>query len=166
MDELLDGKKIDLAFVDGCHSYVGIKNDFEVVYPRMSNIGTVVFHDTLMIDGCREFVYDLRNKFYDGSYDVIDFPFGHGVARCGVSILTKRSFAVSDREIDQICGSPSSADEIEINEARWLNKEIKKYENHEKLNKKLKVEDMHTYKDLFTKSAKNGLRPKRNRRFD
>ena len=25
------GGKIDLAFIDGCHSYKGIKNDFDVI---------------------------------------------------------------------------------------------------------------------------------------
>jgi len=143
LDKQLDGKKIDFAFVDACHSYIGIKTDFEVVYPRLSDIGIVAFHDTLMIDGCREFVHDLRTKFYDGTYDMIDLPFGYGGRRCGVSFLIKRSFAVSDRPIDQICGSPSTPDDIELNEVKWLNSEVEKHENHEKLNKKLTNDDMH-----------------------
>jgi len=35
---------IDLAFIDGCHSYVGIKKDFDAIYPLLSkNSGTIIF---------------------------------------------------------------------------------------------------------------------------
>ena len=42
---------IDLAYIDGCHSYDGIKNDFDIIYPLLSECGVIVFHDTLKIDG-------------------------------------------------------------------------------------------------------------------
>ena len=155
----LNGEKVDFAFVDACHSYIGIKNDFEVVYPHLSDTGIVAFHDTLMIDGCREFVFDLRTKFYDGTYDIIDFPYGMGERRCGVSFLIKRSFPLSDRPIDQICGSPSSPDDIELNEVNWLNSEIEKYKDHNELNNKLTNEDMNSILNS------GEYRPKRKRRF-
>ena len=38
---------IDFAFIDGDHSYEGVKLDWEVLSPRMTEFGVVVFHDTL-----------------------------------------------------------------------------------------------------------------------
>ena len=46
LNELLSEDKIDLGFIDACHSYVGIKNDFEIVYPRLAEHGIIAFHDT------------------------------------------------------------------------------------------------------------------------
>lgn len=116
---------IDFAFIDGCHSYRGIKNDFSVVYPLLKKTGIIVFHDTLMIDGCREFVLDLRTKFNDGSFDVVDFPFGQADRKCGVSVLIKRTFPVIDNPIVQVCGSPSTPKEIEERELKWFENELK-----------------------------------------
>lgn len=112
--------EIDFAFIDGCHSYSGVKNDFDIVYPKLSKFGTILFHDTLRIDGCREFVIDLRTKYFDGSYDIIDFPWGNKDRRVGISMLTKRSFSACDVKIDEICGSPSSPEEIYNKENMWL----------------------------------------------
>jgi len=39
--------KIDLIFIDGDHSYEGVKADWELFLPHMSEFGVVVFHDTL-----------------------------------------------------------------------------------------------------------------------
>lgn len=116
---------IDFAFIDGCHSYRGIKNDFSVIYPLLKKTGIVVFHDTLMIDGCREFVLDLRTKYNDGSFDIVDFPFGQGDRKCGVSILIKRSFPIIDNPIVQVCGSLSIPKEIEERELKWFENELK-----------------------------------------
>jgi hypothetical protein len=162
LDELLNGRKIDFAFIDACHSYIGIKNDFEVVYPRLSPTGIVAFHDTLMIDGCREFVFDLRTKFFDGTYDIVDFPLGSkgSHSNVGVSILTKRTFPLVNRPINQICGSPSSPDQIEVNEVQWLKEEIEKHKDHKPLNQPLTKQDM---SDVL---LSNNLRPLRDRKFE
>lgn len=40
-------KKIDLIFIDGDHSYAGVKMDWELFLPHLSEFGVVVFHDTL-----------------------------------------------------------------------------------------------------------------------
>ena len=153
----LNGRQIDLAFVDAEHSYIGIKNDFEIVYPHLADHGVVAFHDTLMIDGCREFMLDLRTKYFDGSFDVVDFPFGLSDRRCGVSLLVKRSYAKTDRTIDQVCGSLSDPATIENNEVKWLNGEIKKYhQNSFNYNKLTDVEDLDG--TLFSKKLRHGNR--------
>lgn len=40
-------KKIDLIFIDGDHSYEGVKADWEGFRPFLSEFGLVIFHDTL-----------------------------------------------------------------------------------------------------------------------
>lgn len=108
---------IDFAFIDGDHSYLGVANDFDAIYSRLSSRGVIAFHDTAVIDGCREFMYDLHNKFNDGTYDLIDYPFGSENRHCGISILSKKSLPTQAIAIDEICGSISDAKDIEESEA-------------------------------------------------
>jgi hypothetical protein len=124
--------QIDLAFIDGCHSYDGIKNDFDAIYKQLSPAGIVVFHDTQSIDGCREFMIDLRTKFWDGTYDVIDFPFGTCGGRdrrTGISILVKRSFAILGIAMDEQCNLENRFEEIYKKEKDWYRDEISKASN-------------------------------------
>ena len=125
---------IDLAFIDGCHSYDGIKNDFDIIYPLLSECGVIVFHDTLKIDGCREFMIDLRTKFFDGTYDLITFPWGSMFysdgnvvnRRTGISVLTKRSFATLDLPIDEQCNLDEHFNDIYVKEEEWYEAELKR----------------------------------------
>lgn len=128
---------IDLAFIDGCHSYEGIKNDFDIVYPLLSHTGIIVFHDTVRIDGCRRFMIDLRTKFNDGTFDVITFPYGsmfygNGSVvnrRTGISMLVKRSFAVLDLPIDEHCDLEDQDDLIYEAEEAWYESELSRVKN-------------------------------------
>jgi predicted O-methyltransferase YrrM len=43
--KLLDGKGLDFAFIDGDHSYEGVKMDFEFCLPLMANRGIIALHD-------------------------------------------------------------------------------------------------------------------------
>jgi hypothetical protein len=125
---------IDLAYIDGCHSYDGIKNDFDIIYPLLSECGVIVFHDTLKIDGCREFMIDLRTKFWDGTYDLITFPWGSMFysdgnvvnRRTGISVLAKRSFATLDLPIDEQCNLDEHFQEIYVKEEEWYEAELKR----------------------------------------
>lgn len=111
---------IDFAFIDGCHSYQGVKNDFDIIYPYLSSTGMVVFHDTLRIDGCREFIIDLKTKYNDGTFDIIDFPWGNQDRRVGISILMKRTYPICGILIDELCGSPSTPEDIYLKEQKWF----------------------------------------------
>lgn len=122
---------IDFAFIDGCHSYKGVLNDFQAVYPLLSNTGIIAFHDTLKIDGCREFVLDLKTKYYDGTYDMFDL-FG-GNNNMGISFLIKKQFPVLGHSINQICGSISSPSEIVNREKEIYNKCLENNKNNEKI---------------------------------
>jgi predicted O-methyltransferase YrrM len=43
--DVLAGRPLDLAFIDGDHSYAGVKADFEAYAPLVRSGGLVVFHD-------------------------------------------------------------------------------------------------------------------------
>ena len=47
--DLLAGRSIDLLFIDGDHSYNGVKKDFEMYSPLVAKDGTIAFHD--IVDG-------------------------------------------------------------------------------------------------------------------
>lgn len=117
---------IDFAYIDGDHSYYGIARDFSVIYPKLSPLGMIVFHDICNIDGCREFMNDLRTKYNDGTFDILEMPWGNGKNNRypGVAILMKRYHAVDRFAIDECNGSKHRPAEIERREAAWLQKEI------------------------------------------
>jgi len=115
---------IDLAFIDGCHSYQGVKNDFDVIYPLLNQGGIIAFHDTLRIDGCRKFVIDLRTKFNDGTFDVVEFPWGNGERRVGITLLIKRTFAVLNLSIDESTELEQDWDSIYAQEEVWYKAEL------------------------------------------
>lgn len=109
---------IDFAFIDGCHSYNGVLNDFKAVYPLLSNKGIIAFHDTFTIDGSRAFALGLRNKFYDGTFDVWDLPFT--TPQGGVTFLVKRYTHSTGTGISELCGSPLGPEEIYQAEQEFL----------------------------------------------
>lgn len=41
----LDNKPIDVLFIDGDHSYEGVKKDFELYEPLVAKGGLIIFHD-------------------------------------------------------------------------------------------------------------------------
>ncbi|MDM8547091.1 CmcI family methyltransferase [Candidatus Venteria ishoeyi] len=45
IEKILNGKKIDLLYIDADHSYEGVKKDFELYSPLVTPGGIIVFHD-------------------------------------------------------------------------------------------------------------------------
>jgi cephalosporin hydroxylase len=43
--ELLAGKQLDMLFIDGDHTYDGVKEDFRMYSPFVKKEGVIVFHD-------------------------------------------------------------------------------------------------------------------------
>ena len=39
-------RSIDLLFIDGDHSYTGVKTDWELFAPHLQSFGVTIFHDT------------------------------------------------------------------------------------------------------------------------
>lgn len=44
--EAIDGRAIDFLFIDGDHSYEGVKRDFELYRPLVADGGLIALHDT------------------------------------------------------------------------------------------------------------------------
>jgi predicted O-methyltransferase YrrM len=67
--KVLNGRKIDLLFIDGDHSYNGVKQDFETYSKYMSDHGVVGFHDIFsrgddhMNIGVRQFWSEIRKNY-------------------------------------------------------------------------------------------------------
>ena len=69
------GKKVDVIFIDGDHSYEGCKADIDNWYPQMAKNGVMLFHDCDasspgVVQAVEEFV--ANNKFKDVYYDPND----------------------------------------------------------------------------------------------
>jgi len=70
--------KIDLLFIDGDHTYEGVKKDFYNYYPFLSNNGIIVFDDfneAPSNKGVFKFINELlknEKKYFKGNYRFID----------------------------------------------------------------------------------------------
>lgn len=60
--QILNDKKLDFLFIDGDHSYEGVKKDFEMYGPLVKNGGIIAFHD--ICRGPRENVGEVP-KFWE-----------------------------------------------------------------------------------------------------
>jgi predicted O-methyltransferase YrrM len=47
LTQVLDGRLIDLLFIDGDHTYEGVRSDYETYAPLVAPGGLIVFHDIL-----------------------------------------------------------------------------------------------------------------------
>lgn len=63
-------KKIDILFIDGDHSYEGVKKDWENYYPLMNKNGIVIFHDFAWKSISRL----LNESVLDKTYNYDNFP--------------------------------------------------------------------------------------------
>ncbi len=48
LDEELGGKELDILFIDGDHSYQGVKQDFENYHQFVRENGLIIFHDIVL----------------------------------------------------------------------------------------------------------------------
>ena len=122
--------KIDFAFIDGDHSYQGITTDFLNVYPLLSEEGTIAFHDTYSHLGCRKFVFDLYEKYNDGTYDIINLPYGLENGRAGLTLLVKRSYPIYKSGITINCHetltqSDLMSEDVYTEEKKWYQSQLK-----------------------------------------
>ena len=74
----LNGNKIDFLFIDGDHTYEGVKQDFEMYSPLLNKNGIIAFHDSVSnVDkhGVPRFLKQI-NSFNNKvlAYDIL----GHG----------------------------------------------------------------------------------------
>jgi hypothetical protein len=73
--ELLGGKQLDLLFIDGDHSYEGVKADFNLYSSLVRPDGLIIFHDIVKhsgTSGCHvdQFWAEIHDRF--PSYEIIE----------------------------------------------------------------------------------------------
>jgi len=66
--EILAGKPLDFLFIDGDHTYEGVRRDFEMYSPLVRKGGMIAFHDIVPgppenVGGVPEFWNDIKNKY-------------------------------------------------------------------------------------------------------
>jgi predicted O-methyltransferase YrrM len=74
--------KFDLAFIDGDHSFEGVKQDFELVMPLLNNGAIVVFHDTACVSECKQMNDIVKSGKYSNFTHYKDYLFGDKNCSC------------------------------------------------------------------------------------
>ncbi len=74
--KLLKGNKLDFLFIDGDHSYDGVKQDFEMYAPLVRKGGVVAFHDIAMAPESKsnpvyKYWMELRAKHGNRSSEIV-----------------------------------------------------------------------------------------------
>ncbi len=72
----------DFAFIDSDHSYSGVAKELRLMVPRLSSVGCIAVHDSVLWPGVRQAVNDLI-----ATHDVFTFATSHS---SGLSIIRKR----------------------------------------------------------------------------
>jgi len=65
---ILSDEKVDFLFIDGDHTYEGVKRDFEMYSPLVKKGGIIAFHDVVPgppenVSGVPEFWNGIKNKY-------------------------------------------------------------------------------------------------------
>jgi len=65
LQRFLEGREIDLLFIDGCHTYEGVKTDYELYTPLVKHL--IAFHDVFSLDkkralGVNRFFYEMATE--------------------------------------------------------------------------------------------------------
>lgn len=125
---------IDFAFIDADHTYDGVKNDFEKVYPLLSSNGMIVFHDTANHIGVRKFIIELLTELNDGTFSVINMPYGgpsdYRNIPHGIAILKKNGWALEEKGIVNLFTHGDDFyikhEDVYNKEKQWYNDNVKK----------------------------------------
>ena len=87
--------KIDLIFIDGDHTYQGVKKDFLNYHPFLSNNGLMVFDDFNKANtnkGVYQFINELLkniNTYFKGYYKFVDNEHKHSSYKDGIILFYK-----------------------------------------------------------------------------
>lgn len=110
VERALAGRSVDFLFIDGDHTYEGVRSDFERYSPLLSERALVGFHDIVpgggeKVGGVPEFWRELKAS---GRYPVREIVGDWGGGSGGVGLLSVggRPLAAADRESrDGVTGS-------------------------------------------------------------
>lgn len=88
VEKILNGEKLDLLFIDGDHSYEGVKRDFEMYSPLVKKGGVIAFHDIAVHSaesGC--FVRDFWGEVKRGEHRYKELIKDSSQGWAGIGIL-------------------------------------------------------------------------------
>jgi predicted O-methyltransferase YrrM len=86
--EILVGNKVDLLFIDGDHSYEGVKKDFQVFSRLVKNSGIIAIHDIVIhpIETGVE-VNRLWDEIKESKYEYTEIVSDWNQGTCGIGVL-------------------------------------------------------------------------------
>lgn len=93
VEDIIGDRKIDFLFIDGDHTYSGVKTDYLLYSPLVSKTGVVGFHDIVAsTKGCevRRFWEETKAK-YSKSIEFIGSPEQHF---CGVGLVSPQDLVL------------------------------------------------------------------------
>ena len=82
---ILQGHELDFLFIDGDHTYEGVREDFNMYSPLVRDGGLIAFHDIAQSGGSRE-VYRLWEELKP-KYDYEEFIHHTGSGAMGIGVL-------------------------------------------------------------------------------
>ena len=100
-EKFLNGRKVDLLFIDGEHSYERATSDFLLYEKFLASNTVIVWHDATRNTNVRNAIEDIilpwgdRGK-YGSEYDLamsrfkVCCEFNHAVGHCGIKVLVKK----------------------------------------------------------------------------
>ena len=81
---ILSGRQVDFLFIDGLHTYEGVKSDFEMYSNLVRNGGIIAFHDIVPYPeyGINKFWNEIKNNYKN--FEIVkdrnqDLGFGIGI---------------------------------------------------------------------------------------
>ena len=97
--KILGNKKLDLLFIDGDHTYEGVKKDWDMYSPLVKNDGLVVFHDIVNHEAthpdCKVQLLWNELKRQNETWEFIDDT---GDVWGGIGVLRKKEVAIKERQ--------------------------------------------------------------------
>ena len=86
----LNGEKVDFIFIDGDHTYGGVKRDFEIYGPLVKKNGIIAFYDIVSgpegnVGGVPKFWREISNQ-----YEAIEIVEDYGQGGYGIGVLKVR----------------------------------------------------------------------------
>jgi predicted O-methyltransferase YrrM len=86
VEDILDNKKLDFLFIDGDHTYEGVKRDFELYSPLVKEGGVIAFHDIVLgneknVGGVPRFWQEVKQYYHVNEFieDLDQGGYGIGV---------------------------------------------------------------------------------------
>ena len=85
--EIIGDDSVDFLFIDGDHTYEGVKKDFDMYHPMVREGGIVAFHDIRpgplgLVGGVPDFWKEVSARYQ--SKVIVDPSGQHG---CGIGVL-------------------------------------------------------------------------------